>query len=111
MQHTFQYSNMFVTLLFLSGSGAMIAVIVIGIIIILTLILIVLKTYNRSGDIPANYMFHGLVSVLGLSIYSSFFYPSGQDVLMLSQILPVNENESSLFAKTCLFVQSKNMFN
>lgn len=34
-----------------TGSGAMVAVIVIGIIIILTFLLIVLKTYNRYGDI------------------------------------------------------------
>lgn len=34
-----------------TGSGAMIAIIVIGIIIILTFLLIVLKTYNRYGNI------------------------------------------------------------
>lgn len=36
----------------LTGSGAMIAVIVIGIIIILAVLLIILKTYNRWGCIP-----------------------------------------------------------
>lgn len=52
-EYNFQHFNLaFLSSLCLSGSGAMIAVIVIGIIIILAVILLILKTYNKYDHIP-----------------------------------------------------------